>query len=66
MAEKLRNYTIDDDGGENPGVLGREGIVDHVGAILDDDHILEDGKSITLTIARHDMTQAEINALPEV
>lgn len=63
---KLRNFTIEDGGGENPGLLGHEGILEHVGTLLDDDSILEDGKSITITISRHDMTQEEIDALPEV
>jgi len=66
MAKKLRNYTIEDYSGENPGILGRAGILEHVGTMLDDDHILEDGETITLKISRHDMTQGQIDALPEV
>lgn len=63
---KLRCYTIEDGSGENPGILGREGILDHIRASLDDEYILEDGKSLTITISRHDMTQEEIDALPEI
>jgi len=64
--EKLRNYTIEDYSGENPGILGRDGILDHIGAMLDDDYILEDGETITIKVSRHDMTQGQIDALPEV
>ena len=64
--EKDRIYTIDDGGGENPGILGRSGVLEHIAAILDDDYILEDGKSLQITIRRHDMTHEEIEAVPEV
>lgn len=66
MTTKLRNYTIDDGGGESPGLLGHSGVLEHISVLLEDDHILEDGKSLEIRISRHDMTQGEIDALPEL
>lgn len=64
--QKERTYTIEDGGGENPGILGHKGILEHVASLLDDDYILEDGKSLSICIRRHDMTRDEIDALPEI
>lgn len=63
---KERCYTIEDSGGENPGVLGRDSILEHIATLIDDDHILADRGEIKITIRRHDLTRQEIEALIEV
>ncbi len=63
---KERCYTIDDGSGEQMGIIGRNNVLEHIAAILDDADVLEDGEQIEITIHRHDLTRKEIDALPEV